>query len=390
MKVVGKSLILGAALAAVAGTSAVSQAAISVTLIPALNNYATPNQTAGGINNNGLIVGSSRYGGTSATYTNAYTYDLTTGTLTALPQPSNATISMATGMGLNNSGQVAGNFYVNSSTFHAYSYSGGTATDLGTLIPAATGVAAFATTVNDSGVVGGYGTAATSVSAFTATVTGGVATLTNYGTIGGTATFVYGINNSGKIVGYGTTAVAGVSHAFVSDPATQTLVDLGTLGGLTSQANSINDAGQIVGSSRTADSGTNSHAALYSGGVWTDLGLLSGGTTSLAYDINNNGQIVGAAATSGTATNHAVLYQTVDLGNGLAAGQLIDLNTLIDPASGWVLTSATSINDSGWVIGVGSYGGQTRAYALQIPEPASLAGLAVVAGALLRRRKSRA
>jgi len=36
-------------------------------------------------------------------------------------------------------------------------------------------------------------------------------------------------------------------------------------------------------------------------------------------------------------------------------GTGIDLNTLIDSASGWVLLSAKTINDSGQIVGYGTY-----------------------------------
>ena len=44
----------------------------------------------------------------------------------------------------------------------------------------------------------------------------------------------------------------------------------------------------------------------------------------------------------------------------------IDLNTLIDPASGWTLTEANGISDTNWVTGIGSFdpdgGGPLAAY----------------------------
>ncbi len=41
-----------------------------------------------------------------------------------------------------------------------------------------------------------------------------------------------------------------------------------------------------------------------------------------------------------------------------------DLNDFIPSLSGWVLTSATAINDSGQILGMGNYQGQQRAYLL--------------------------
>jgi uncharacterized membrane protein len=44
-------------------------------------------------------------------------------------------------------------------------------------------------------------------------------------------------------------------------------------------------------------------------------------------------------------------------------GVAIDLNRLIT-SSGWMLTSATGINDSGQIVGVGLRDGQVRAFLL--------------------------
>jgi len=73
-----------------------------------------------------------------------------------------------------------------------------------------------------------------------------------------------------------------------------------------------------------------------------DLGTL-GGAQSLANSINDAGQIVGQAGSS-DGHSRATLFDTTGAGNN------IDLNTLIDPASGWTLTSANGINDSGWIV----------------------------------------
>jgi probable HAF family extracellular repeat protein len=45
-------------------------------------------------------------------------------------------------------------------------------------------------------------------------------------------------------------------------------------------------------------------------------------------------------------------------------GTIADLNELIPPGSGWVLTSAEGVNDLGQIVGFGTVQGRTRAYLL--------------------------
>jgi probable HAF family extracellular repeat protein len=102
-------------------------------------------------------------------------------------------------------------------------------------------------------------------------------------------------------------------------------------GGTSSSADGINDAGDIIGQGTTATGG---FAFLYIGGQITELNF-----DPLA--INNAGQIVGYGGTGYGAS----LY---------SGGTAVDLNTLIDPSSGWKLEKATAISDVGQIVGAGT------------------------------------
>lgn len=230
--------------------------------------------------------------------------------------------------GLNASGQVAGYAYFADGSYHAFLYSGGLMSDLGTL----GGKESEGFSINSFGQV--VGTAAISdlpsggpYHAFL--YSGGV--MSDLGTLGGPRSDAYGINDSGQIVGRAYT-VDILLHAFLYSDGEMS--DLGTLGGTDSVANCINALGQIAGQS--ANSGGQEHAFLYSGGVVADLGTL-GGATSEAGAINSFGQVVGDSNVAGDASFHAFLY---------SGGVMNDLGTF-----GGSYSWAYGINDSGQVLG---------------------------------------
>lgn len=176
-------------------------------------------------------------------------------------------------------------------------------------------------------------------------------TITDTGTFGGTESVAYAINNNGQIVGYAKNTAA-KRRPFLYNAGT--LQDLGTFGGTEGEAYGINELGHVVGYAKNASN--YSRAFLYSDGVKQDLGTL-GGEISGANDINNSGQMVGYA-TILSGARRAFIYDGTAMRN---------LNDLIPPGSGWVLTEAFGINDSGQIVGQGTFNSQTRAFLLTLP-----------------------
>jgi probable HAF family extracellular repeat protein len=335
--------------------------------------------------------------------------------------------------GINASGQVVGYSYTTGGAGHAFLYSGGTTTDLGTLNPLALPSLSVAYGINAGGQIVGY----SGFSSNTAFLYSGSGPMTGLGNLpGGNFSVANGINASGQIVGYAATATAPNYDAFLynSGSATPTMIDLGTLpGGSHSVANGINAGGQIVGYGDNATYGQ--VAFLYSGGTMSPLGTLGGGD-SWANAINDSGQVVGASNLTGNAASHAFLYSggvMTDLGtlgrnsealainndgdvvgdsvlsNGnedaflYSGGVMTDLNTMIvGPSSvGWQLEEATGINNEGQIVGYGLYSPRPYAYYTQaflltptaVPEPISMilfgTGLVGVVGYVSRRRMLR-
>lgn len=205
------------------------------------------------------------------------------------------------------------------------------------------------------------------------------------GTLGGVSSAGDGINNLGQVVGSSQTS-NGETRAFrtaansVINSATD---DLGTLGGDFSAATDINDLGQVIGSSTTASGETRAFLTDANSTIDAsdDLGTL-GGDFSAAYSINESGFVVGNSSLA-DGTSRAFVY------DGTA---MFDLNTLISADSGFVLTSARGINESGQIAATGFFADTqtTRAFLLTpVPEPTTMLGvLAFSAGAGFLRKRS--
>jgi len=119
-------------------------------------------------------------------------------------------------------------------------------------------------------------------------------------------------------------------------------------GSNTISAGAINDKGEIAGS-LSFSSGAPSHAASYSNGIWTDLGAIAGALSTSGAGIIIAGEVVGAAIFP------ISQYHPFKPGKhvafvSLSGSAVADLNTLISAGTGFTITDAVGINDSGQIL----------------------------------------
>jgi probable HAF family extracellular repeat protein len=322
---------------------------------------------ASAINNAGHVVGTA--GGGAAIWTDTViTY------LAAIAPGSE-------GLAINNHDDIAGR-----AGLHGFVYAGGVMRDINS-----EPFRSWATGLNDAGRASGSvreNDGSPGLSKGFVWVDGGLSTIL---TFGGYVDFANAINNAGQVAG-----TASMPSADFGNPdrnaflyfADGSVSNLGSLGGRVSEANDLNDGAQVVGWSETTVANEERpflFGAAASGMI--DLGSL-GGRSGRANGINNAGMVVGMSDIGGSAgfDYHAFLYRD---------GGMVDLNTLIDPASGWRLVSATDINDAQQILGQACQLGSSECRAVRldlipgVPEPGAwlmlLAGLALLACGKRRR-----
>ena len=279
---------------------------------------------------------------------------------------------------LNSAGEVTGYATTAGGQTHAFKYAKGSMSDLGTL---AGGDYSSGTGINDAGqVVGNVNAPGTGFGAFL--YSGG--TMNNIGTLGGDYAAAAGINNAGQVVG---TSIVQQNATY---PVSAFIYQNGVMSKLpgwsddSSGAAAINQKGQVTGFGW--DGGEK--AFLYTDGSMRKLGSLNG-LLSWGTAINNLGHVVGHLGEPPNPSLFGFVY---------ADGVMRDLNTLIDPALGWVVQDAVGINDAGQIAAWGCRGDACSGLLLQltspVPEPQAmamlLAGLALLGVAWRRRSLSAA
>jgi len=185
----------------------------------------------------------------------------------------------------------------------------------------------------------------------------------------------YDINSSGSIagmIGYQPFIKTGSGGLILLGE----LSNQGSVGAMVF-AKAINDGGNVVGGHTLNAKGMVQRSFYWNGTTATDIGHLGiasippGSSTPVveALDINSSDQAVGGAIIgfdgNGIPMTHAFIW---DPQNGIR-----DLNNLISPTAGIVLTKATGINDDGNIVAeghsVGNYDPvKRRGYILKVPE----------------------
>jgi probable HAF family extracellular repeat protein len=251
--------------------------------------------------------------------------------------------------GVNDSGQVVGQYQALDGTYHGFLYQNGSVTELNSLIDPNLGLNLLgAEAINNKGQIAGVGQTADGQYRVFLYDKGAV----NIYDVPGVFD-VTGLNDNGQIAGNFHNQ-QGYTHGYLLRSGT--FADIGTLGGNSSYAYGINSSGTIIGDSTDQNNGT--YPFIYEGGKIS--GIVPPNDMGFAFGINDKGQVVG-----GSDGIRAFLYES---------GSITDLNAKIDPALGIRLNGAEFINNNGQIIAA-SYAGALLLN--PIPEPSSLISMII-------------
>lgn len=302
--------------------------------------------------------------------------------------------------GINAGGQITGYYVGANSIVHSFLYSNGSMTDLGSL--SGNKGSTFANAINDKGEITGESDA-TNNQRHAFLYSNGQ--MTDIGALFGANSYTsgVGINNNGQIIGhnflYDNGQISGAAVPGIYQPYLTGINDSGQMTGrgaslsypfgadgfllsngqtliLDTQPSdnqlwqsatpfALNANGDVTGSACIRGSNL-CHAFLYSNGKLNDIdGGDFGNSTGVA--INANGDVVGDAPNAMIGTSYAFVYHK-------GSAVQTNLNTLIASNSGWYLTKAVDINDSGQIIGYGLNSQHTLAGFLLTPVAVPLPG----------------
>jgi probable HAF family extracellular repeat protein len=315
------------------------------------------------INNSGAIVGEARTEGDSTTH--AFLYHK--GVMTDLSPLNSQSIRTAGPTGINARGQIASGSIANNIYRPAILDAktrritplgsfGGVTSD---------GFNGVATSINKFGQAVGY-SHIDDINRHAFLYSNGA--MTDLGSFGGYSG-ANAINDKGMVVGFASDQVNGKAHAFLYADGVMTDIDpFLDFSTSESDAHDINNRGQVVGEFLTEDQSA-THAFIYGKQGFTDIGSEDSPYT-VALGINDREQIVGITdvpyqgicfdLNQGTIPcikfkQHAFIYEK---------GRLTDLDTLVAPDDDWELMWAFDINNRGKIVGYGLNQGKFRAFLL--------------------------
>ena len=163
------------------------------------------------------------------------------------------------------------------------------------------------------------------------------------------------VSNNGTVVGSSRT-VSGFLRATRWD-VDGSPTDLGTLGGAVSTALGVSDSGIVVGTSALSD-GTGRPFRT------TATGMLALPNLPAPFMFCDAGSINVALVAVGTCGFGEIRTEVEHAVRWAADTSVIDLNDVVQDATGWVLERANGINDAGLIIGDGTFNGVAHGFLL--------------------------
>lgn len=256
--------------------------------------------------------------------------------------------------GINASGDLAG-YYTNAAGFtRAFRYRD--ASGLEDIAPIS-GTLSQAFGINDDGVVVGVSSDPGGLAAFVAAPGSPAAALP---TMGGGFDFACGINNAGQIAGSSFNS-AGFQRAFRLDPGASALTPITSfIGDAGNSAACAIDRNGLVGGQ--ADAAGGAMHGFRSGATLLNLTAVLG-TSFGSTEAISEGVSVGSFDPLAGGPSHAFVHTD--------ANGSVDLNTVLDNGSGWVLNGAKGINASGKIVGQGTFNGAPAVFLLTKVETAA-------------------